>query len=236
MTKKLSIAIPTWECNNKGIEFLDDLLRTIEIQTFQEFEVIISDHSENDNLYIKAQEFDSKFEIKYFKNENNRGNSPSNINNALNYCEGEIVKIMFQDDFFYDDEALEKIYYTLYDSDKMWLLNGTNHTNDHGNSFYWDLYPKFNDQLLMGVNTISSPSVMSLKKGVVNRFDETLINLMDLDFYYGMWETYGDPIFYNDILVSNRVHQDSISSNIKNKEDLTKIESEYCLKKYGVSE
>lgn len=235
MTKKLSIAIPTWECNHKGVEFLDDLLGTIEIQTFNDFEVIISDHSENDDLYLKAQEFDSKFEIKYIKNEEHRGNSPSNLNNALNHCSGEIIKIMFQDDFFYDDEALEKIYYTLSDSDKMWLLNGTNHTNDHGNSFYWDLYPKFNDQLLMGVNTISSPSVMTLKNEVVNRFDENLINLMDLDFYYGMRETYGDPIFYNDILVSNRVHQDSISSNIQNKEDLTRIESEYCLKKYGVS-
>jgi glycosyltransferase involved in cell wall biosynthesis len=235
MIKKLSIAIPTWETNGRGVEFLDDLLRTIEIQSFKDFEVVISDHSQNNDILIKCQEFDSKFDIKYFRNENDRGNSPANLNNAITKCTGEIIKIMFQDDFFYDDEALEKIYYTLSDSDKMWLLNGTNHTNDHGNSFYWDLYPKFNDQLLMGVNTISSPSVMSLKKEVVNRFDETLINLMDLDFYYGMRETYGDPIFYNDVLVSNRVHQDSISSNIKNKEDLTKIESEYCLKKYGVS-
>jgi glycosyltransferase involved in cell wall biosynthesis len=235
MIKKLSIAIPTWETNGRGVEFLDDLLRTIEIQYFEDFEVVISDHSQNNDILIKCQEFDSKFDIKYFRNENDRGNSPANLNNAIGKCSGEIIKIMFQDDFFYDDEALEKIYYTLSDSDKMWLLNGTNHTNDHGNSFYWDLYPKFNDRLLMGVNTISSPSVMSFKKEVVNRFDETLINLMDLDFYYGMRETYGDPIFYNDVLVSNRVHQDSISSNIKNKEDLTKIESEYCLKKYGVS-
>jgi glycosyltransferase involved in cell wall biosynthesis len=236
MQKKLSVAIPTWETNGRGVEFLDDLLSTIEIQHFKDFEVVISDHSQNNDILIKCQEFDSKFDIKYFRNENDRGNSPANLNNAISECSGEIIKIMFQDDFFYDDEALEKIYYALSDSDKMWLLNGTNHTNDHGNSFYWDLYPKFNDQLLMGVNTISSPSVMSLKKKVVNRFDETLINLMDLDFYYAVRETYGDPIFYNDILVSNRVHQDSISSNIKNKEDLTKIESEYCLKKYGVSE
>jgi len=233
--KKMSIAIPTWETNGRGVEFLDDLLRTIEIQSFKDFEVVISDHSQNNDILIKCKEFNSKFDIKYFMNENDRGNSPANLNNAISKCSGEVIKIMFQDDFFYDDEALEKIYYALSDSDKMWLLNGTNHTSDHGNSFYWELYPKFNDQLLMGVNTISSPSVMSLKKEVINRFDETLINLMDLDFYYGMRETYGDPIFFNDILVSNRVHQDSISSNIKNKEDLTKIESVYCFEKYGVS-
>jgi glycosyltransferase involved in cell wall biosynthesis len=232
---KISIAIPTWESYNNGEQFLDDLLRTIEIQTFKDFEVVISDHSKDDYLLPKIKEFGDKFDIKYFRNENDRGNSPANLNNAISKCSGEIIKIMFQDDFFYDDEALEKIYYALSDSDKMWLLNGTNHTNDHGNSFYWDLYPKFNDELLKGVNTISSPSVVSFKRECHILFDENLKYLMDLDYYYAMRETYEDPIFYNDILVSNRVHQDSISSNIKNKEELLITESKYCFEKYGIS-
>lgn len=234
MSKKLSIAIPTWEFYGRGSEFLDDLLRTIEIQYFKDFEVVISDHSEDDNLLNTIKEFESKFEIRYFRNKDNRGNGPANLNNAINHCSGEIIKIIFQDDFFYDDEAFEKIYYTLQDSDKVWLLNGTNHTNNDGNSFYWDFYPKFNDDILKGVNTISSPSVVAFKREVVVRFDESLVNLMDLDFYYGMRQMYGDPIFYNDILVSNRIHQQSISNNIKNKDELTRLESEYCLAKYGV--
>ena len=235
MQKKLSIAIPTWEFYSRGSEFLDDLFRTIEIQHFKNFEVVVSDHSQNNNVLIKCQEFNSKFDIKYFKNENNPGNSSSNLNNAVSKCSGEIVKIMFQDDFFYDDEALEKIYYTLKDSNKMWLLNGCNHTDDDGNSFYWEHYPKFNPDLLKGVNTISSPSVVAFKRESDVRFDETLVNFMDIDYYYGMREKYGDPVLYNDVLISNRVHKDSISSNIKNKEKMILTESEYCIKKYGVS-
>ena len=232
---KISIAIPTWESYNNGEQFLDDLFRTIEIQTFKDFEVVISDHSKDDYLLSKIKEFEDKFEIKYHKNENNRGNGPANMNNAISKCSGEIVKIMFQDDFFYDDEALEKIYYALSDSDRMWLLNGTNHTKDDGNSFYWDLYPKFNDNLLKGVNTISSPSVVSFKRQSEVVFDETLVYFMDIDYYYGMREKYGDPVFYNDILVTNRFpHENSISSNIKNKEEMILTESEYCIKKYGV--
>lgn len=235
MTKKISIAIPTWETHNKGEEFLDDLFRTIEIQTFNEFEVVISDHSVDDYLIPKIKEYDDKFEIKYIKNKNKRGNSPSNLNNAISNCSGEIIKIMFQDDFFYDDEALEKIYYSLCSSDKMWLLNGTNHTKDHGNSFYWDLYPRFNDQLLMGVNTISSPSVVTFKKQSEIIFDENLVYLMDVDYYYGMREKYGDPIFYHDILVTNRFpHESSISTNIIDRENMTEIEKKYCAQKYGV--
>ena len=42
---KMSIAVPTWESYGKGNEFLDDLFRTLEIQTFQDFEVVVSDHS-----------------------------------------------------------------------------------------------------------------------------------------------------------------------------------------------
>lgn len=232
---KLSIAVPTWEFNGRGVEFLDDLLRTIEIQHFKDFEVVISDHSQNDDLLYKVQEFESKFEIRYFKNEKSRGNSPANLNNAISKCRGEIIKIMFQDDFFYDDEALEKIYYSLSDSERMWLLNGTNHTADNGKSFYWELFPTFNEELLKGVNTISSPSVVAIKNSVDLQFDESLVYLMDLDYYYGMREKYGEPVYYNDILVTNRFpHENSISSNITNKEQLTKVESNYCLEKYGV--
>lgn len=234
MNKKISIAVPTWESHGRGVEFLDDLLRTIEIQHFKDFEVVISDHSDNNDLVNKVKEFDTKFEIKYIKNSKNRGNSPANLNNAIDNCSGEIVKIMFQDDFFYDDEALEKIYYSLADSEKMWLLNGCNHTKDHGNSFYWEFYPKFNPDLLRGVNTISSPSVVSFKNTIENRFDPNIVYFMDVDFYYGMKQKYGDPIFYNDVLISNRVHNDSISNKLINKEEVMKKESEYCFSKYGV--
>lgn len=45
MNSKISICIPTWECYGRGFEFINDLLRTIEIQTFKDFEVCISDRS-----------------------------------------------------------------------------------------------------------------------------------------------------------------------------------------------
>lgn len=229
---KISIAIPTWETYGKGDEFLDDLLRTIEIQTFKEFEVVISDHSKSDIILNVVKDFSKKFNIVYLKNSNDRGNGPANTNNSIDYCSGDIIKVMFQDDFFYDDEALEKIYNSLYYSDKFWLLNGCNHTADHGRSFYWDFYPRFNDKLLDGVNTLSSPSVLSFKKEVKNRFDKNLVHFMDIDFFYGMRKIYGDPIFYDDVLITNRFPNNySISNNAP--KDLKK-ESEYCKKKYGV--
>jgi len=233
---KMSIAIPTWESYGRGNQFLDDLLRTIDIQTFRDFEVVISDQSQDDNLLEVVNQFKDKFKIVYIKNENDRGNGPANTNNAIDNCSGDIIKVMFQDDFFYDDESLEKIYTELSTSDKTWLLNGCNHTQDDGHSFYWEMFPRWNDRLLEGVNSISSPSVLAFKNNVKRRFDTKLIYFMDVDFYYGMNVDYGQPIYYNDVLISNRVGNASITSEVsnKNRDYYVTTETKHCKEKYGV--
>ena len=233
---KMSIAIPTWESYGKGNEFLDDLFRTIEIQTFKDYEVVVSDHSKNDDLVKVISEFQNKFNLLYVRNENDRGNGPANTNNAIDNCSGDIIKVMFQDDFFYDDEALEKIYNELSNSDKTWLLNGCNHTQDDGNSFYWEMFPRWNDKLLEGVNSISSPSVLAFKNNVKRRFDTTLTYFMDVDFYYGMMYDHGEPILYDDVLISNRVGDYSVTTNVsnKNRDYYVREETKYCKEKYGV--
>ncbi|NDB30587.1 hypothetical protein EB151_13700, partial [archaeon] len=120
--------------------------------------------------------------------------------------------------------------------DDMWLVNGCNHTNDDGYNFYWEMYPKWNDNLLNGVNTISSPSVLSFRKEVDSRFDENLVYFMDCEFYYGMNEKYGRPIFLNDVLISNRVGDYSVTTNVshKNRDYYVNKETKYCKEKYGL--
>lgn len=234
---KLSIAIPTWESYGKGSEFIDDLLRTIEIQTFKDYEVCISDHSENNEVLNKVKEFEDRINICYTRNEENRGNGPANTNKSISMCSGDIIKVMFQDDFFYDDEALEKIHNQFETSDKMWLVNGSNHTQDDGHSFYWDLYPQWNPDIINGRNTISSPSVLSAKKELFDQvlFDESLVMMMDCEFYFHAKKKFGDPIYYNDVLVSNRVHSGQISSQYNkslDSGDKLKSEVNYCIKKH----
>lgn len=232
---KISIAIPAHEYDGRGSEFLDDLLRTIEIQTFKDFEVVISDHSIDDKLIEVIDQFKNKFEIIYFKNENDRKNGPANTNTAISKCSGDIIKIMFHDDFFYDDESLEKIN-NCFDQNVDWVVCGSNHTKNDGNSFYWDFYPKWNDDIIRGVNTIGSPSVLSARKEVFekNKFDTNLVMLMDCDFYCNLKKTYGDPVYYDDVLITNRVHEHQISQKFySQKEYRNNLQNEinYCLNK-----
>ena len=233
---RLSIAIPTFEYKGKGAEFLDFLFRTIEIQTFKDFEVVVSDHSKDEKLVDVIDVFKSKFDIKYIKNKNDLGNAPANTNNAIRNCSGEIIKVMFQDDFFYDSQALQKIYDS-FDDKHDWLVCGSNHTQNNGKSFYRNIYPKWNNRIIKGVNTISSPSVMAAKKKVFDqiKFDESLVMMMDCEIYFHIKKEFGQPIYLHEILVSNRIHQDQISSRYNSSSNSTNdldLEIKYCLSKH----
>ncbi len=67
-------------------------------------------------------------------------------------------------------------------------------------------------------------------------FDTKLTYFMDVEFYYGMKEDYGDPILYDDVLISNRVGDYSVTTNVshKNRDYYVREETKYCKEKYGV--
>ena len=208
---KISVCIPTWEQYGNGFFYLKSLFETLKKQTFKNFNVIISDHSINDEIELFVDSFKEYFEVIYVRNNENRGNSPANTNVALKHADGDIIKVMFQDDLFVDNKALEIIYKTFEDKNCMWAVNWCNHTND-GVFFNREMVPSWNDQILVGVNTISSHSVLSFRNSEISFFDENLTMLMDCEYYYQLYLKYGKPTIINNILISNRMHSNQISS------------------------
>lgn len=208
---KISICIPTYEYYGQGVEFLTKLFDTINTQTYKNFNVVISDHSITNVIEVLCNEYKNKFEIIYVKNNEKIGNGPHNTNNAIKNSDGDIIKIMFQDDFFVSDTSFEKIVHSFSANNTNWVVNGCNHTND-GVIFDREMIPHWNDLIYTGLNTISSPSVLSFKKGTDCFFDENLVMLMDCEMYYQLYLKYGHPIIISDILISNRIHKNQISS------------------------
>ena len=232
MDLKISICIPTWEQYGLGNNFLKDLLNSIKLQTYKNFNVIISDHSLNDEIKNLIKEYSVYFEIKYFKFEHKRGNSPANTNNAIRNCDGEIIKIIFQDDILVNSNSLDIINKKFNDITCMWVTNGCNHTND-GKTFYRPMIPSWNDKIIYGINTISSPSVISFRNYKDDNllFDENLIMLMDCEYYYQLYNKFGLPSIISDILITNRIHNKQISimynNNINN--EINYIKNKYKL-------
>lgn len=209
---KISICVPTWEQYGRGVEFLKNNFDRILTQTYKNFNVIISDHSKDDEIKLLCEQYSNYFEIKYFKNEHLLGNGPANTNNSIIKADGDIIKIIFQDDFLYQDDALELIMKEFENVECNWLVTGCNHTNDDGKSFSNFMVPHWNDNIVIGVNTISSPSVLSFRNNNPCLFDEELTMLMDCEMYYQLYIRYGLPKIIPYYLVTNRMHQHQISS------------------------
>lgn len=232
---KVSVAVPVFEYYNRGVEVLDDMLRTISQQTIKDVEVVISDHSKNDDIQIYCEVNEYDLNIKYLRNENGRGNPAINTNNAIDNCTGEIIKVFQQDDFFFDTEALEIMYREMTQSSQKWFVCGAVHTRDDGNSFYHPMFPRWDDKIILEDqhNFIGGVSVLSIKNEVKTRFDQNVKMLLDVDFYYNTMLNYGMPILYQDILIANRVRDtDTLMSEISESDVIR--EFEYCHKKYGI--
>lgn len=226
---KISICIPTWEQYGYGKIYFEKLLDSIVIQTNKNYNVVVSDHSQNDEIENIIKSFEDKIDIIYIRNALNRGNSPANTNNAIINANGDIIKIMFQDDFFYVNNALEMIINEFEKHNCNWLVSGCNHFYESRQIFSNNMIPFWNDEILIGKNTISSPSVLSFKNGIEIFFDEKLKMLMDCEFYYQLYKRFDLPNILSNILVTNRIHKNQIS--LLYNEDKNK-EIQYVLKKH----
>lgn len=211
MNKKISICIPTYEMYGNGTQYLEYNLEKIKNQTYKNFEVVISDHSKNSEIEILCSKYKKYFELNFFKNQENFGNSPYNTNNTIKNCKGDIIKIMFQDDFFYDQNTL-KLLIEQFKKGAKWVVTGCNHTQDDGKTFFNFMIPYWNPNIPIGINTISSPSVLSFLNDNPCLFDEDLIMLMDCEFYYQLYKRYGLPTIVSTCLVTNRLHSNQISN------------------------
>lgn len=231
VSDSISICIPTYEMRNKGDLFLEQSFEKLKSQTYKNFNVIISDHSESNIIENVCDKWKKHLDIRYYKNTNKRGNSSANLNNCIRFADNDIVKILFQDDFLFNDESLYNQIEQFVKSKTHWLVTSSYHTVDCVN-FYRPYCPVYNDKIQYGANTISSPSVVMFKNKDVLEFDENLIWLMDCDFYKRMYDKFGLPSICNHITVVNRNHDDQITSSIID-ETVKSKEQMYIINKYG---
>jgi glycosyltransferase involved in cell wall biosynthesis len=202
---------------NIGSIFLEDSFNILAKQSFKDFEVVISDHSSNDAIKELCDKYKDLINIKYHKNIDNLGSSSANINNAIRHASGKLIKVLFQDDFLFNEDSL-KITVSNFNIEKdTWLVSRCEHSND-GKTFIRDFKPHYNDNIHLGLNTISSPSVLTILNHNPLFFDENLIWLMDCDYYKRYYLKYGLPKILNAITVVNRMGEHQVTNSIVNRE------------------
>jgi len=212
-----SIALPTYGYNGKGVEFLEHNLSILNQQNFKDFEVIISDHSIDNTIKDVVDKWlsnqASTLKINYYSNEHGRGIISPNLNNAMKYCKGKWIKILFQDDFLFGDNALAKHNeYILNNKDIIWFAAYTHVTYD-GLNIAWSFQPRWVDDIWTGNNKLGCPSNFTIKNQDLIFFDEGLNWLMDVDYYMKMREKFGDVKIINEYVIVNRISPERLSDN-----------------------
>lgn len=224
--KFFSITIPTYEMKGLGVEYLEHSFNILNTQTFKDFEIVVSDHSVDDVIKSLCEKWSGLLDIKYHKNENKRGNSSANLNNAISNSSGKWIKVLFQDDFLFDKDSLNRTHnFILNNPDTKWVVTACEHSND-GYNFYRTSYPKWNNQIQFGDNTISSPSVLCIENTDDKiYFDEQLIWLMDVEYYKRMYDKFGgEPSYINEVSVVNRTWGSQLSNTIPDEVKLNEFE------------
>ena len=229
---KISIAIPCYEMKPYGDIFLDFSLEKIYYQTYKNINVVVSDHSKDDSIKNVCDKWSGKIDIKYIRKRYNTECPSDNLNVAMSNCDGDYIKILFQDDYLYNAVSIQKTVDAINaNPDVKWFASTSEHSND-GITCYRRLTPRWNDDMWCGHNSISSPSVITLKNDKdLLFFDHSLVWLMDCDYYQNCYNNFGLPVFIDEITVVNRTWQNQLTNVLS--DEKKNSEFEIVNRKYG---
>jgi len=165
----ISICIPFYKMKNHEF-FMKRCLDSIAIQTYKDYEIVITEE----------------------------GKAAHNTNVALSKAKGDLIKILYMDDYFTHENALKDIVENFTGE---WMVTGCAN----------NLYPVYTGDIHLGNNKLGAPSVVTLRKGKHELFDEDLKWLYDCDFYKRMYQKYGEPTILNgnNVTIGVGDHQDT---------------------------
>lgn len=181
---KVAICIPTYE----KPELLERLLDSIEKQNYDNYIIIVTDNSETNSIEDIIEKINN-LKICYWHNEHQLG-ATGNTNKAIDKAVeigAELIKIMYQDDWFSEKESLKKMVEKLMSEKLDIVFTGS-----------WEVYNSYTTEricsydeirkieedegVLFRANLLGAPSGM-LFKPCDCRLDITYTWLLDVDFY-----------------------------------------------------
>ncbi len=230
----ISICIPAY----KRPENIDRLLQSISLQSFKDYEIIITDDSMDDSLQPVLQKY-SYLPILYFKNEQALG-TPANWNYGISKASGEWIKLMHDDDWFSSAESLEKFAAHTKSGTKFIFSAYKNITAGTGTQISMLFPDSWNKRIikepvtLLSNNVIGPPSVTLVHHSITEKYDERMKWRVDLDFYIRVLKLEKQYNYINDQLVNVGVNNTQVTNYCINQPEVELPEGLLLLKKYGV--
>jgi glycosyltransferase involved in cell wall biosynthesis len=204
MNPKVSICIPAYGQPEK----IERALKSVFEQTFEDFEVIITDDTPDESVFNIVKNFDDK-KIKYYKNQERKG-SPENWNVCLEHVRGEYIKFLHHDDWFFNKDSLSgfiKMLDNNHNVDIAFCASANYNADETIKYIYYPPAVKLNKLrknylFLFSGNIIGAPSATIYRSRVSQKFDRNLKWLVDIDFYLRILSENHEFVSNKDPLIS----------------------------------
>jgi len=234
----VSICIPTY----KNITSFERCLTSILSQTYNNYEIIITDDTPSDvvNDFVVTYDFKGK-PYKYIKNKVRLG-SPANWNEAIKYASGKYIKVLHHDDWFTYSHSLQIFVNTLENKPEasIGFVSSKNINTENGNTINTNS-PSINiiskientPAFLISGNFIGSPSATIFRKQNIQYFDEKLIWLVDVEAYLNILRIHNRLLsFDKNDAISIGVSNSQLTRECENNIQINIYEFFYILHKY----
>ena len=230
----ISICIPAYK---RPIN-IDRLLHSISIQTFTDYEIIITDDSPDDSLQPVLQKY-GQLPIVYYKNENGLG-TPVNWKYGISLAKGEWIKIMHDDDWFAGEDSL-KIFAEATKKGKRFIVCRYFNVFESGKKEApafpesWKSMIVQEPMTLLSTNVVGPPSVTLVHSSIKEQYDTFMKWRVDIDFYVRILSTEKAFELIDQSLVCVGVSETQVTNYCINEPEVELPEGVLLLHKYGVA-
>lgn len=198
MTPVVSVSIPAY----KQPEVLLRTVKSVLTQKNCEFEIVITDDSNDDSVEAALDCFKTDSRIRYIKNPTRLG-AIGNWNASIANARADIIKILHHDDWFVDDNSLSKSVQPIVSEEVLVVFSACRAMSVDGSELFKHSATieqvgilKNKPANLAYANFIGPPSVATFSRKVFVPFNSRYTWLSDIDFYIRLIEKAGGRFTY----------------------------------------
>ena len=219
---KVSLVIPLFDPKFEVELFIERLIENINNQTHRPAEVVFTSNHEYPLISALKAKYSNQLTITHIVCESK--NAAENLNHAIHNASFDLIKIMFQDDYFRRPNSLEKLTEKFARSDKKWMICGSRDVDLQGKPTRRFRVPTVSNDLINGINSVSAPSVVFLRKGFLIPLNPDLLYLVDCDWYLKLWHAFGRPLrsLYPHIAI--QIHENQATHSLNKFFEIEKLQ------------